>query len=62
MFPQDWGHQGGDGTGLEPLTDPPPIAVPPSFFLNSSAPSLPNGAPSKLSPFPPPLGALGVLS
>lgn len=32
MFPQDRGHQGGEGTGLEPLTDPPPISVPPSFL------------------------------
>lgn len=32
MFPQDRGHQGGEGTGLEPLTDPPQIAVPSSFL------------------------------
>lgn len=33
MFPQDPGHQGGEGTGLEPLTDSPPISVPPSSFF-----------------------------
>lgn len=50
MFPQDRGHQGGEGTGLEPLPDPPPISVPPSFFLNSFAPLLPNWAPCKVVP------------
>lgn len=59
MFPQDWGHQGGEGTGLEPLPDPPPISVPPFFVLYNPAPRLPNGARWKLSPFPPPLGGLG---
>jgi hypothetical protein len=42
MFPQDWGRQGGEGTGLEPLPDPPPGSVPPSVVSDSFAPMLPN--------------------
>lgn len=42
MFPQDPGHQGGEGTGLEPLTDSPPISVPPYFFFFFSLTALPH--------------------
>lgn len=58
MFPQDRGHQGGEGTGLEPLTDPPPISVPPSF-LTALPLSSQTEPPCNLSPLPLLLGGFG---